>query len=177
MPLIGLGTFIGTQFLDIFPEFVMFIFLFLVLLYITVETVLKGVDMMKTEDAMMLRQGEEYKKKAEAAIELKRKVKAMRYQPPEMEKHMAQETGINGSDRGSFAQSDAEELESMVGDTMTKEDENLITISSKEIAPIDILDTLGAKIAVYTDDEINPTLESIFAGESNHLTIDKAILV
>ena len=71
MPLIGLGTFIGVQANDLLPEFVMFIFLFLVLLYITFESVFKGLSMMKREDLLIIRQGEEYMKRAAAIRETK----------------------------------------------------------------------------------------------------------
>ncbi len=65
LPLIGLGTFIGSQANEWLPDLVMSIFLFLLLLYITFESTMKGLDMMRKEDTLVLRQGELYMERAE----------------------------------------------------------------------------------------------------------------
>jgi len=74
MPLIGLGTFIGTQANEWLPETIMFILLFIVLLYITFETIAKGLEMMKKEDSLLLRQGELYQKRAAEIKEVRSNV-------------------------------------------------------------------------------------------------------
>jgi len=65
MPLIGLGALIGTQANEWMPETVVFILLFIVLLYITFEAIAKGLDMMRKEDTLLLRQGEMYQQRTQ----------------------------------------------------------------------------------------------------------------
>lgn len=86
-------------------------------------------------------------------------------------------TGINGSvAEPSERDSIAKTLEA-VGGEKDKEKDGIIGPFNETIQPIDVLEALGAEIADYPENEINPTLEKIFYGEQNHFTIDKGLLV
>mmetsp|Transcript_18032 Transcript_18032/g.15957 ORF Transcript_18032/g.15957 Transcript_18032/m.15957 type:complete len:199 (+) Transcript_18032:327-923(+) len=163
MPLIGLGSFLGTQANELFPKFVLFILLFLVLLYIFIISILKGIDMMRKEDALIFNQGEEFNEKAETLLESKRTAQKIN-------------SGINAS-VDSSTNLDKENEDEVEPIEESKSSDTIVKYSTKGIEPIDILDAIGAQKAEYLDEEINPTLEKIFAGESNHLTLDKIILV
>lgn len=53
----------------------------------------------------------------------------------------------------------------------------VITYENDEIADNDLVHLIGAKKAVYAPEEMNPIIEGMLAGERDHLTMDKGILV
>lgn len=68
-------------------------------------------------------------------------------------------------------------MEEIKVDRKEEKKEGVVDFDDEDIPPLDLMEALGAEKADYTDDEINPTLEGIFYGEQNHITIDKGLLV
>mmetsp|Transcript_13575 Transcript_13575/g.13506 ORF Transcript_13575/g.13506 Transcript_13575/m.13506 type:complete len:210 (+) Transcript_13575:468-1097(+) len=182
-----MGTFIGAQVNEWLPDLVMSIFLFLLLLFITFQSIMKGISMMNKEDHLFLRQGELYQERArrvkesrkEAVRDARRSLSATA-KASLLETNKENHTGINASiassDRDSIALK-MSHMEEIRVDRKEERKEGVVDFDDEDIPPLDLMEALGAEKADYTDDEINPTLEGIFYGEQNHITIDKGLLV
>ncbi len=85
-------------------------------------------------------------------------------------------TGINASIASSGRDSIAQKINDVEEIRLTTK-EGVVGVEDEDIPPLDLLEAIGCQKADYNEDEINPTLEKIFYGEQNHLTIDKGLLV
>eukprot|EP00343_Euplotes_focardii_P007789 CAMPEP_0205820510 /NCGR_PEP_ID=MMETSP0206-20130828/3155_1 /ASSEMBLY_ACC=CAM_ASM_000279 /TAXON_ID=36767 /ORGANISM="Euplotes focardii, Strain TN1" /LENGTH=429 /DNA_ID=CAMNT_0053115301 /DNA_START=346 /DNA_END=1635 /DNA_ORIENTATION=- len=173
MPLIGLGSFIGAQLNEVFPEVIIFILLFLTLVYATYTTFALAIETSQKEERVDVERKEiSVGRRVKAIIRKQDREQDGTGEIPDVTTPMVEgDAPQHVNDSFVSVQSNHDEI---IGGEVVRPE---VTYEDKDIKDIDLVHLIGARKAIYAPEEINPVLEGIFFGDQNHFTIDKFILV
>ncbi|CAI2364393.1 unnamed protein product [Moneuplotes crassus] len=180
MPVIGVGTFVGSQLNTVLPDIVVLLFLMALLVCIAAAAILKCIDLLRKENSLLnlteqvrpLNGRHGHINSASSNIDevSSERIKLLEEDSPKEKLFSSGNRLFHPVNSSTRAPQDSDLL-------VSSQRQNLDKVGDESNSGLDPLKTFGAQKAEYTSEEISPTLEKIFYGERHHFTIDKIILV